>query len=131
MFGYVNIILGVTLVVVVGAFAAYWQYSQGQIATLHENNARLTLSVQMQEQTIAQLQEYARRQEKALTDMQQTTNQAETQHRTLQQRLRAQNLQAQARQNAQETQKAINQDTQDVFRDLEQTTKTTVGVTKP
>ena len=123
MFGNLNIILGVIIIVVVGAFAAYFRYSQGQIANLHESNAKLTLSVQMQEQTIAQLQEQNARQQQALIGLQQSTTQAESQHRNLQQRLRAQNLQAQARQNAQETQKTINQDTQDFFRSLEHASK--------
>lgn len=123
MFGNLNIILGVIIIVVVGAFAAYFRYSQNQIATLHENNAKLTLSVQLQEQAIAQLQEHNKQQQEALTGLQQSSNQAESQHRTLQQRLRAQNLQAQAKQNAQETQKTINQDTQDFFKSLEHATK--------
>jgi cell division protein FtsN len=131
MFGQLNIVLGVIIVVVVGAFATYFHYSQNQIATLHESNAKLTLSVQMQEQTIAQLQEHAKRQQEALTSLQQTNNQAETQHKTLQQRLRAQNLQAQAKQNAQETQKTINQDTQDFFRSLEQATKPATASKNP
>ena len=123
MFGNLNIILGVIIIVVVGAFAAYFRYSQNQIAILHENNAKLTLSVQLQEQAIAQLQEHNKQQQEALTGLQQSSNQAESQHRTLQQRLRAQNLQAQAKQNAQETQKTINQDTQDFFKSLEHATK--------
>ena len=122
MFGNLNVILGVIIIVVVGSFAVYFRYSQNEIATLHENNAKLALSVQLQEQAIAQLQEHNKQQQQALTGLQQSTNQAESQHRTLQQRLCAQNLQAQAKQNAQLTQKTINQDTQDFFKSLEQAT---------
>lgn len=56
MFKYVSAGLSVALLITVGFFYWYYNSSQETIKTLNENNARLEIAVQTNEQTIQQLQ---------------------------------------------------------------------------
>ena len=49
--------MGIALLVLGGMFYAYWNWSQGEMATLHENNAKLEVSVSMQKETIKKMDE--------------------------------------------------------------------------
>lgn len=79
--------LGVVLIVTVGAFFWYFKWSQNELTTIRENNARLEIAVQTNETTIKTLQaDYAR-----VGQIQQETNrqltESRVQNRMLQDRL--------------------------------------------
>ena len=48
------LIMGVVMAVVGGGFYWYYQDTQAKLAILHENNAKLEISVQTQQKTIEQ-----------------------------------------------------------------------------
>lgn len=114
----IGIQLIVILLMVAGGYA-YFRYSQGVIATLHENNARLETAVKTQEETIAAQQAAAVRQNEQTLILQQNLGSSETVRRDLEARLRRANLEAMARANSADLERRMNSATERAFRDIE------------
>jgi Flp pilus assembly protein TadB len=102
-----------------GAFYWYFTYSQSQIDTLEQNNAKLTEAVQIQQQTITAQTQFAVQQNSSLTELQtqlQTANDTKTQ---LLQKFATGNLNASARKDALALQDKVNAATQAALEALE------------
>lgn len=113
------LILLVVIVLMGGASYAYFRYSQAEIATLHENIAKLETAVRIQEETIKAQQEAAKKQNAAMLGLQQDVMQAESQRRDLEIKLRKHDLEALARSRSGELEQKMNQATIRAFRDIE------------
>lgn len=61
--------IGAVILTLIGSFYAYFKWSQGELATLRENNAKLETAVQIQEQTIKNLQADFRKQAEVLGEI--------------------------------------------------------------
>ena len=71
MWSKISMGLGIVILVMAGSFYWYFNWSQNQLTVLRENNAKLEIAVQTNEETIKQLQEdFAR-----ASQIQQQTNQ--------------------------------------------------------
>lgn len=102
-----------------GAFYWYFSYSQSQIGTLQQNNAKLSEAVQIQQQTITAQNTYAVQQNSALTDLQTELQSANDSKNQLLQKFATGHFNAAARKDAQALSDKINAATQKALDTLE------------
>ena len=102
----------------------YWYYNdtQGTIATLRENNAKLEVAIQVSEESIKVLQEDAAKIAEANLQLQQDLQKAEAYGDELQNKLRRHNLTALALKKPVLLEGKMNGATAKLWRDLEQDT---------
>ena len=110
------------IVILLGGFYWYFQWSQTQLATLRENNAALTVTVDEQKQTIGALQAFQRRQNANLVELQQDLADSESGRRALEEKFLKHDLEYLARNKPALIEQRINAATLDVFRQIEQET---------
>jgi len=115
----ISMILGIALFIVVGAFGAYFKYSQNEIATLEQNNAKLTMAVDLQKKTIEDMKAQFVQQAGAITDLQKSMNANTTAQMDLQRKLQTHNLNKAAGSNPTDLEARINKGTANAFGDLE------------
>lgn len=111
-----------TIAVLLGGFYWYFQWSQKQLATLRENNAALTVTVDEQKQAITALQTFQRRQNANLVELQQDLADSEAGRRALEEKFLKHDLEYLARNKPGLIENRINAATLDVFRQIEQET---------
>lgn len=115
-------ILGIVLVVTVGASAAYFKYSQDKIATLEQDKAKLTMAVDLQKKTIDDMKAQFAQQASAINELQRSMN-ANTEAQTaLQRKLQTHNLNKAAGARPDDIEARINKGTANVLDDLESLT---------
>ena len=115
----ISMILGIALFIVVGAFGAYFKYSQNEIATLEQNNAKLTMAVDLQKKTIEDMKAQFAQQAGAITDLQKSMNANTSAQMDLQRKLQTHNLNKAAGANPADIEARINKGTANAFGDLE------------
>jgi cell division protein FtsN len=126
MFGISNklvLIQFVVIVTLIGSGYAYFRHSQGVIAALHEDKAKLETAVKIQDETISAQKAQAQKQNFENLKLQQSLFDAENQRRDLEAKLRRKNLEAMARANSVDLEQKINKATEQAFRDIENLTK--------
>lgn len=112
-------ILGIALLIVVGAFGAYFKYSQDTIATLEQDKAKLTVAVDLQKKTIEDMKAQFAQQAGAITDLQKSMNANTSAQMDLQRKLQTHNLNKAAGANPADIEARINKGTANAFGDLE------------
>lgn len=110
------------IAVLLGGFYWYFHWSQKQLATLRENNAALTVTVDEQKQAITALQTFQRRQNVNLVELQQDLADSEASRRSLEEKFLKHDLEYLARNKPGLIEQRINAATIDVFRQIEQET---------
>lgn len=126
MFGISNKLVLIQFVIIatlIGSGYAYFRHSQGVIAALHEDKAKLETAVKLQEQTIAAQQAQAQKQNAENLKLQQSLFDAENSRRELEIKLRRKNLEAMARSNSVDLEQRMNKATEQAFREIEAVTK--------
>ena len=118
MLGKVAIIEFILMLAMAGAGVAYFRYTEAQIATLHENNAKLETAVNTQQETIKAQQVAAAEQAKQMVGLQQHIAEAENARRDFEDKLRQKDLSAMARANAADLEARMNRATQQVMQDI-------------
>jgi hypothetical protein len=119
MFGKLAAIQLVIILLMAGAGYAYFRHAEGVINGLHEDKAKLELSVHEQEQTIEAQQASSRRQNEENLHLQQRLSDAEDNRRRLEALLRRRDLEAMARANSADLEMRMNRATIRAFRDIE------------
>ncbi|CAB4122518.1 hypothetical protein UFOVP29_31 [uncultured Caudovirales phage] len=115
----ISMILGIALLIVVGAFGAYFKYSQDTIATLEQDKAKLTVAVDLQKKTIEDMKAQFAQQAGAITDLQKSMNANTSAQMDLQRKLQTHNLNKAAGANPADIEARINKGTANAFGDLE------------
>jgi len=112
-------IMALILCVVLGL--GYWYYTdqQARMAILQENNAKLTVAVKTNEETIAVMNDHAIQQAAQIADLQTGLNQATQERKDLEAKFRDRDLAALGRSNARLLEDKMNRATQRVFDDLQ------------
>ena len=118
MLGKVAIIEFILMLAMAGAGVAYFRYTEAQIATLHENNAKLETAVNTQQETIKAQQKAAQEQAQQTLSLQQHLAEAETARRNFEDKLRQKDISAMARANAADLEARMNRATQLVMQDI-------------
>lgn len=111
------------MLVMTGIFYWYFEYSQGKIQVLEENNAKLTMAVQTQNETIKAQEEFSKKQNQDISALQNGLETATTDKDVLIRKLMRIDLDAHARKNPKSTEKAINKATIKIFQEIENITK--------
>lgn len=115
------------LLMMVGGYV-YYHFSQQEIMTLHETNAKLTVAVETQKITIAAQIEAAKIQNAAMLALQQSNNDSENVRRQLEGKLRKHDLAAIARGNSAALESRMNRATKKAFLDIETLTDPTTKI---
>jgi len=102
-----------------GAFYWYFRYSQNKIQILEENNAKLTVAVQVQTETIKAQEEFNKKQNQNISDLQNGLQKAYSDKDALVSKLFNTDLNSQAQKNAKAVENKINADTSKLFDELE------------
>ena len=118
MFGKIAIIEFFLMLAMVGAGVSYFRYTEAQIATLHENNAKLETAVNTQQETIRAQQQAAAEQATQLVGLQQHIAEAESARRDFEDKLRQKDISAMARANAADLEVRMNRATIQVLQDI-------------
>lgn len=115
-------VVGIVLLVISGMF--YWYYTQSQktIGLLEANNAKLELSIKVQQDTIDALQQHAADQATQVVELQTNLNAANSYRATLEKLLREHDLTALARAKPKLIEDRMNAATSKVWDDLESLT---------
>lgn len=119
MWSKVSLGLGVVIVVLLAGFYWYFSWSQNQLTTLRENNARLEIAVQTNEQTIASLRSDIAKVGRVLNETNQQLSESRVQNRELQTRLGEHDLGALAEAKPGLVENAINNGTTNAMRCFE------------
>jgi hypothetical protein len=121
----ININMRLTLVfiaiiaVMCGGFYWYFNWSQERIAILQENNAKLTVAVEEQKQTIAAIQKHAEEQAQQMNELQKGLNEANSARRDLEEKFLKFDLEQLARKDSQDLERKMNNATDRAFRQIE------------
>jgi hypothetical protein len=120
-----KVIAGLLIVITVmsGGFYLYYQNTQSRLATLHENQAKLELSVKMQSYTIERQKEFLEMQQEYSKQLQRGLAEAEANRGRLEEIFRKHDLDALSRAKPGLIEKRVNDATRRVFRDLETQTE--------
>ena len=118
MFGKIALIQFVLMLAMAGAGVEYFRYSEEVIATLHENNAKLTTAVNTQEETIKAQQKAAQEQGQQMVALQQAAADAELHRRDIEDKLRQKDIAAMARSNAADLEMRMNRATIKSLQDM-------------
>jgi hypothetical protein len=120
-----KVIAGLLIVISVmsGGFYLYYQNTQSRLATLHENQAKLELSVKMQSYTIERQKEFLEMQQEYSKQLQRGLAEAEANRGRLEEIFRKHDLDALSRAKPGLIEKRVNDATRRVFRDLETQTE--------
>jgi len=118
MFGKIAVLEFVLMLVMAAAGVEYFKYSQDQIATLHENNAKLETAVNTQQETIKAQQQASAAQAAQMITLQQHIADAETARRAFEDKLRQKDISAMARSNAADLEAKMNRATIQVLQDI-------------
>lgn len=113
------------IVILLGGFYWYFQWSQKQLGTLRENNAALSVTVDEQKQAITELESFQRRQNVNIVELQQDLASSESARRSLEEKFLKHDLEYLARNKPGLIENRINSATVDVFRQIEQETGAT------
>jgi len=115
-------IMFLILVVVLGL--GYWYYNdqQARMAILQENNAKLTVAVKTNEETIKVMKDHEVQQAAQITELQTGLNQATQERKDLEAKFHDRDIAALGRSDAKLLEEKINKATQRVFDDLQVTT---------
>ena len=112
-------IMALILMVVLGLGYWYYEDTQARIAILQENNAKLTVAVKTNEETIAVMKDHAIQQAAQIADLQTGLNQATQARRDLEAKFHDRDIAALGRSNAKLLEDKMNRATQRVFDDLQ------------
>lgn len=123
LFQYITVGLGVVLLTVMSGFYWYYNNSQSTIETLQANQARLELTVDMQEQTIERQRDFLELHKEYSRQLQKGLAEAEQDRNTLQEIFRSHDLDELSRQRPGLIENRINQGTRDAFRQIEEMTE--------
>ena len=120
-----KVILGLLIVLSVmsGGFYLYYTNTQNRLAILHENQARLELSVKMQSYTIERQKEFLEMQQEYSKQLQRGLTEAEANRGKLEEIFRKHDLDALSRARPGLIEKRANDATRRVFRELETQTE--------
>jgi hypothetical protein len=118
MFGKIAIIEFFLMLAMAGAGVSYFRYTEAQIATLHENNAKLETAVNTQQETIKAQQQAAAEQASQMVGLQQHMAEAESARRDFEDKLRQKDIGAMARANAADLEIRMNKATIQVLQDI-------------
>jgi len=127
----ISMILFIALFIVVGASGAYFKYSQNEIQALSQDNAKLTLAVELEKKTIEEMKAQFALQAGAMTDLQKKLNDSTSAQVDLQRKFQTHNLGKAASINPDQIQQRINKGTASAFGDLETLTGGTPKPPKP
>lgn len=119
MFKYISAGLGIAFLLTLGMFYWYYNHSQETIKILNENNARLEIAVQTNEQTIANLQRDYSRIQTILTDTNRQLSETRLQNRQLVDRLSEHDLGVLAENKPELVERTINRATANALRCFE------------
>lgn len=122
-------IFAIILVVVGGMFYWYFDHSQGIIRQLEADKAELTVSVKLQQDTIAVLKSHAEEQAAQVNELQTNLNTANIYRDTLEKKLRDHDLTALARAKPKLIEDRMNAATTAIWNDLEAITGNTTAPT--
>lgn len=133
MFGKIAVLEFILIIDMAGAGVGYFHYTEGVIAALHEDNAKLQVAVNTQQATIEAQQQAAKAQAAQTLVLQQTLDNAEMNRRSLEDKLRQKDIAAMARANSNDLEKRINNATTRAFDDITRITtpQDRPAVTKP
>ena len=115
----ISMILGIALLIVVGAFGAYFKYSQSEIQALEQDRAKLTVAVELQKKTIEEMKAQFALQAGAMTYLHKKLNDSTSAQVDLQRKFQTHNLGKSAGAKPDEIQQRINKGTANAFGDLE------------
>lgn len=118
MFGKIAVIQFILILSMIVAGVSYFRYSEKQIATLHENNAKLETAVNTQQATIDAQIKAAQEQSEQMIALQQSTADAESHRRDIEDKLRQKDLAAMARANAADLEMRMNRATIKALQDM-------------
>ena len=113
----------IVISVMSGGFYLYYQNTQNRLAILHENQARLELSVKMQSYTIERQKEFLEMQQEYSKQLQRGLTEAEANRGKLEEIFRKHDLDALSRARPGLIEKRVNDATRRVFRELETQTE--------
>ena len=112
-------IMALILMVVLGLGYWYYEDTQARLALLMENNAKLTVAVKTNEETIAVMKDHEIQQAAQITELQTGLNQATQERKDLESKFRERDLAALGRSDAKLLEAKMNKATQSVFDDLQ------------
>jgi hypothetical protein len=120
-----KVIAGLLIVISVmsGGFYLYYQNTQSRLATLHENQAKLELSVKMQSYTIERQKEFLEMQQEYSKQLQRGLAEAEANRGRLEEIFRKHDLDSLSRSKPGLIEKRVNEATRRAFKDLETQTE--------
>ena len=118
MFGKIAVLEFILMLAMAAAGVEYFKYSQEQIATLHENNAKLETAVNTQQETIKAQQAAAQAQNQQMITLQQNVADAESKRRDFEDKLRQKDIAAMARANAADLEIRMNRATIKALQDM-------------
>ena len=127
----ISLVFLLVLGIMAGIFYWYFEYSQGKIQVLLENNSKLTAAVQTQNETIKAQEAFSLKQNQDITALQEGLQSANNDKNVLIQKLLKIDLNAHARKNSTATEKKINSATAKAFKDLEAITGATSAKPAP
>lgn len=119
----------VLMLLMIASGYVYYHFSQQEIITLHENNAKLTVAVQTQKETITAQIEAVKIQNAAMLALQQSRDESENNRRNLEDKLHKHDLAAIARGNSVALETRINRATIKMFSDIERLTDPKIAPT--
>jgi len=114
-----SLIFVVVLGVVLGGFYLYFNWSQDRIQSLQLDNARLTTAVEEQKKAIEAQQEFDRKQNDNLAELQVSLQQANDAKSALEEKFLKHDLESLARKDPKAIERRINAATDKAFRDIE------------
>jgi hypothetical protein len=118
MFGKIAIVEFLLMLAMGAAGVSYFRYTEQQIATLHENNAKLETAVNTQQETIKAQKQAAQEQSQQMVLLQQNVAEAESRRRDMETKLREKDIAAMARANAADLEIRMNRATIKSLQDM-------------
>jgi uncharacterized protein HemX len=115
-------IMSLILVVVLGLGYWYYQDQQARMAILQENNAKLTVAVKTNEETIKVMRDHEVQQAAQIAELQTGLNEATQERKDLEAKFHDRDIAALGRSDAKLLEDKMNKATQRVFDDLQVTT---------
>lgn len=119
----VTLIMLVIISMLAGGGYWYFKWSQSELASLRENNAKLELAIEQQKRTIADLQNFQRRQNENIRGLQEKLVETETYRRSLEQKFLKNDLEYLAREKPGLIENRINSATSKILDQIEAETQ--------
>lgn len=110
--------IAMAFVVMLGIGYWYFNWSQNRIAILAADNAKLTMAVQEQQDTIKSMKEFAEKQAKDLTQLQSNLSESEGEKSRLSEQLSKHDLPTMARKKPELLEKKINDASKKVLKEI-------------